>query len=129
MQQIESVNELECAKFVQTNRHNANTTLYYLLLKRHIRKGGESIADLTKYNAADFLKESRQNLVQQKRALSQCIDLPPVANTTNYLEKPRPSSKIASQIKLKKEMNATQPFAFAASRPSTKDSYNVGPQI
>ena len=33
------------------NRHNGLTTAYYLTLKRFIRQGGKSIADITKYNA------------------------------------------------------------------------------
>ncbi len=33
------------------NRHNGLTTTYYLTLKRFIRQGGKSIADITKYNA------------------------------------------------------------------------------
>ena len=32
------------------NRHNSLTTTYYLTLKRFLRQGGKSIADLTKYN-------------------------------------------------------------------------------
>jgi hypothetical protein len=33
------------------NRHNALTTTYHLTLKRFIRQGGKSIADITKYDA------------------------------------------------------------------------------
>jgi hypothetical protein len=39
------------------NRHNSTTTIYYLLLKRFIRKGGKSIADITKYNPQEFMPE------------------------------------------------------------------------
>ena len=37
------------------NRHNSITTTYYLLLKKHIRKGGQSIADIIKYKPEDFM--------------------------------------------------------------------------
>ena len=32
------------------NRHNGLTTSYYLTLKKFIRTGGKSIADITNYN-------------------------------------------------------------------------------
>jgi len=35
---------------IESNRHNSLTTTYYLTLKRFIRQGGKSIADITKYN-------------------------------------------------------------------------------
>jgi 5'-AMP-activated protein kinase catalytic alpha subunit len=43
--------EIEQVKrFVEANRHNMQTTAYYLLLKKFIRQGGRSIADITLYN-------------------------------------------------------------------------------
>lgn len=40
--------ELEHTKrCIEQNRHNHLTTTYYLLLKRFLRQGGKSIADLT----------------------------------------------------------------------------------
>lgn len=35
---------------IEQNRHNSLTTTYHLTLKRFIRQGGKSIADITKYN-------------------------------------------------------------------------------
>ena len=43
-------------KQVEMNRHNSLTTTYYLTLKRFIRQGGKSIADITKYNAQKIEK-------------------------------------------------------------------------
>ena len=53
----ETVDENQAKKYVLNNRHNSSTTIYYLILKKHLRKGGESIADITKYNPLDFKKE------------------------------------------------------------------------
>jgi 5'-AMP-activated protein kinase catalytic alpha subunit len=53
----ETVDENQAKKYVLNNRHNSSTTIYYLILKKHLRKGGESIADITKYNPQDFKKE------------------------------------------------------------------------
>jgi 5'-AMP-activated protein kinase catalytic alpha subunit len=53
----ETVDENAAKKYVLNNRHNSSTTIYYLILKKHLRKGGESIADITKYNPEDFKKE------------------------------------------------------------------------
>lgn len=44
------------------NRHNGLTTAYYLTLKRFIRQGGKSIADITKYNA-----EKVQNMINEEQ--------------------------------------------------------------
>ena len=41
---------LQARKYIENNRHNSVTTTYYLLLKRYIRQGNKSIADITKYN-------------------------------------------------------------------------------
>jgi len=46
---------------VETNRHNNITTVYYLLLKKHLRHGGTSIADLTKYNP-----NNQENYIQKR---------------------------------------------------------------
>lgn len=47
---------------IESNRHNSLTTTYYLTLKRFIRQGGKSIADITKYNA-----EKITQLLQQEQ--------------------------------------------------------------
>ena len=41
---------LSARRFIEANKHNPLTTCYYLTLKRFIRSGGKSIADITKYN-------------------------------------------------------------------------------
>jgi 5'-AMP-activated protein kinase catalytic alpha subunit len=45
-------------KCLEANKHNHITATYYLLLKRHLRSGGESIADprSPKYDPSVFLK-------------------------------------------------------------------------
>ena len=57
LKNYEETDEAQARKYVLTNRHNSATTIYYLLLKRHLRKGGTSIADITKYNADNFKPE------------------------------------------------------------------------
>ena len=46
-------------KFVETNRHNMQTTAYYLLLKKFIRQGGKSVADITLYNPQKSIDEQQ----------------------------------------------------------------------
>ena len=52
--EIEKCSLDQAKKYILTNRHNSITTIYYLLLKKHLKKGGASIADITKYNPDDF---------------------------------------------------------------------------
>ena len=56
----ETVDEALAKKYITNNRHNSFTTIYYLILKKHLRKGGKSIADITKYNPDDFKPEVLQ---------------------------------------------------------------------
>lgn len=56
MREIEEIDPDQAKKYVSTNRHNSTTTIYYLLLKKYLRKGGQSIADLKKYNPNDLKK-------------------------------------------------------------------------
>ena len=44
-------------RFVEANRHNMQTTAYYLLLKKFIRHGGKSVADITLYNPQKYIEE------------------------------------------------------------------------
>ena len=44
-------------RFVEANRHNMQTTAYYLLLKKFIRQGGNSVADITLYNPQKYIEE------------------------------------------------------------------------
>lgn len=46
----------EASYDITQNRHNSLTTTYYLTLKRFLRQGGKSIADLTKYNPEKILE-------------------------------------------------------------------------
>ena len=40
--------DLEYAlRCIEANKHNHITTTYYLLLKKHLRSGGKSLADLS----------------------------------------------------------------------------------
>jgi hypothetical protein len=53
----------EARRQVEQNRHNGLTTTYYLALKRYLRQGNKSIADITKYNAeriAEILKAEQK---------------------------------------------------------------------
>lgn len=56
VREIEEIDPDQAKKYIFSNRHNSTTTIYYLLLKRYLRKGGQSIADIKKYNANDFRK-------------------------------------------------------------------------
>lgn len=46
-------------RFVEANRHNMQTTAYYLLLKKFIRQGGKSVADITTYNPQKYIEEQQ----------------------------------------------------------------------
>lgn len=59
------------------NRHNGFTTAYYLTLKRFIRQGGKSIADVTKYNA-----EKIQAMINEEQ-ISQAIVVRPQQHMRN----------------------------------------------
>jgi len=50
----EPFDEQQAKRHVTNNRHNSITTIYYLILKKHLRKGGQSIADITKYHPDNF---------------------------------------------------------------------------
>lgn len=77
------------------NRHNNITTIYYLILKKHLRKGGQSIADITKYNPDNFkVPQVPQVPVFKKTKLTEESDKIP----SIIVNQP----KMASQIKLKK---------------------------
>jgi 5'-AMP-activated protein kinase catalytic alpha subunit len=45
-------------KCLEANKHNHITATYYLLLKKHLKNGGQSIADYRspKYDSSVFLK-------------------------------------------------------------------------
>ena len=76
LNEVEKTEEAVAKKHILNNRHNSTTTIYYLLLKRHLRKGGTSIADITKYNAEDFKTGHpnpvrRLQFIQKHRSQSQ----------------------------------------------------------
>jgi hypothetical protein len=48
---IKDVTVEEARGAIEQNRHNGLSTTYYLALKRWLRQGNKSIADITKYNA------------------------------------------------------------------------------
>jgi hypothetical protein len=47
---------LEAYSDISQNRHNSLTTTYHLMLKRFIRQGGKSIADISKYNSEKIVQ-------------------------------------------------------------------------
>jgi hypothetical protein len=99
--EIESCDVQQARRHVANFRHNNITTIYYLLLKKHLRDGGESVADLLKYRPEDFKPggpryQGRQRLLNismfiQKRGQES------VLNAVNR------QHKLATSIKLKKD--------------------------
>jgi len=70
---ITDVSLVEARRQVEQNRHNSLTTTYYLTLKRWIRQGNKSIADITKYNAdiiSQLLREEQVAKLAQASANS-----------------------------------------------------------
>jgi hypothetical protein len=56
---------------IEQNRHTGLTTAYYLSLKRFIRQGGKSAADITKYNPALVQKLIEQEAIEQSRKVQE----------------------------------------------------------
>ena len=56
--EVEETDPDQAKRYISTNRHNSTTTIYYLLLKKYLRKGGTSIADIKKYNPNEFKRQS-----------------------------------------------------------------------
>lgn len=58
-------------KCLEANKHNTVTATYYLILKKHLKAGGDSIADARKptYNPEVFLKRipNLKNLLQKEK--------------------------------------------------------------
>lgn len=57
-------------KCIEANKHNYVTATYYLLLKKHIRNGGASIADarMTNYDHSIFKRCVRHKKLEPKLA-------------------------------------------------------------
>ena len=55
-------------KCIEANKHNYVTATYYLLLKKHIRNGGASIADarMINYDRSVFKRCVRQKKLEAK---------------------------------------------------------------
>lgn len=71
MQQM-NYNKKEVRDLVMANRHNHTTTTYYLLLKKHIRNGKTSIADLASDEYIRYLNDPRNlldNIVKNRISL------------------------------------------------------------
>ncbi|EAS00862.2 Serine/Threonine kinase domain protein (macronuclear) [Tetrahymena thermophila SB210] len=68
IQQLEKFNiDKEFAKnCVEANKHNHITTSYYLLLRKHIRNGGKSIADISSENFDNTLLQPNKPPQQNK---------------------------------------------------------------
>jgi 5'-AMP-activated protein kinase catalytic alpha subunit len=58
---FESDHTVRC---LEANKHNHVTTTYYLLLKKHLREGGTSIADFDNYLPENFDKSRRRSSYQ-----------------------------------------------------------------
>lgn len=111
---IEPCDEQQAVKYVTNNRHNSITTIYYLILKRHIRKGGKSIADITKYKPEDFQPGASRNAHQTERQSTEGAS--PAENKVQLMNKNQKASdneqanqkiKMATQIKLKKDIDSS----------------------
>ena len=55
-------NKREVRELVIANRHNHITTAYYLILKKHLRSGKTSIADLSSEGYIRYLNDPRNLL-------------------------------------------------------------------
>lgn len=55
-------NKEEARTNILANRHDHITTTYYLILKKHIREGKTSIADLVSKEFVDFINDSKNLL-------------------------------------------------------------------
>ena len=51
-------------RLIEANKHNPLTTCYYLTLKRFIRSGNKSIADITKYNPEHIERMIQNELIK-----------------------------------------------------------------
>ncbi len=49
------MNKEEAKEDILLNRHNKNTSIYYLLLKKYIRKGNNSISDLNSSQYIEYI--------------------------------------------------------------------------
>lgn len=128
VREVEEVDPEQARKYIASNRHNATTTIYYLLLKRHLRKGGQSSADIKKYDADECKRNAENgraklNLLKQAHPRSQSQaagELPAdngkargdaaARNSKNLQEvntktsKPDSRQKMVSSIKLKADI-------------------------
>jgi|LauGreDrversion4_2_1035121.scaffolds.fasta_scaffold929166_2 hypothetical protein len=55
-------NKEEARVNILANRHDHITTTYYLILKKHIRDGKTSVADLVSKEFMDFINDSKNLL-------------------------------------------------------------------
>lgn len=69
VREIEEVDPDQAKRFVCHNRHNSTTTIYYLLLKRYLRKGGQSIADIKKYVPDEFKMKNAEGGVRGRLSM------------------------------------------------------------
>jgi 5'-AMP-activated protein kinase catalytic alpha subunit len=81
------------------NKHDLNTSTYYILLKKHIRLGGTSIADLSSSEFLSFL----DNPLNLKDKYS-------INKITNKDETKKPNSKHIDAINLEKNLNCRENF-------------------
>lgn len=55
-------------RLIEANKHNPLTTCYYLTLKRFIRSGGKSIADITKYDQEKIKDMIQNEMIKQQQS-------------------------------------------------------------
>lgn len=65
----------QASRMIENNRHNSLTTCYYLTLKRFIRSGGKSIADITRYNPSKIEQIIQEELAKHQQAAGGPSDL------------------------------------------------------
>lgn len=111
---IERCEEQQVVKYVTNNRHNSITTIYYLILKRYLRKGGKSIADITKYKPEDF--QPGASLSRTRALPEEVAGYPTEAKVQLASKNPKGLSgesatageskqKMVTQIKLRKDID------------------------
>jgi 5'-AMP-activated protein kinase catalytic alpha subunit len=59
-------NKEEVRELVLGNRHNNITTTYYLLLKKHIKMGEKSIADLCSEQYIQYINDPKNLKIKNK---------------------------------------------------------------
>ena len=109
-------------KCLEANKHNTVTATYYLILKKHLKAGGESIADARKptYNPDVFLKRipNLKNLLQKKDG--ETVVVPEVEKKQS--SQPKPAIESKAQIKQSPSLNLNNSSSPGILSPSIRGS-------